>query len=156
MAGTQRPSSKAVVLRGPSLLVTRNRSDQDPAGEWLLLPGGGARHGEDLRAALIREVGEETGYEVRPRRLLWVREYIGAHHEFAAFDRGEHQIEFMFEAEVIGRFAATEPDPAQVGWEWVPVDGLAARRFYPAALVERLQAVAAGQPPGPVYLGDVN
>lgn len=151
-----RPSAKAVVVRDARLLVTRNYSDLDPGGEWLLLPGGGQHPGEDLHDALIREVAEETGYEVRPGRLLWIREYISAHHEFAEFDAGSHQIDFMFEATLLAQFASTEPDDHQVGWDWVPLDELGVRRFYPRALLGPLAAWAQGGDPGPVYLGDVN
>ena len=156
MPANLRPSAKAVVLRDGRLLVTRNLSEQDPAGEWLLLPGGGQRAGEDLHRTLIREVGEETGFEVRPGRLLWIREYIGAHHEFADFDSGSHQIDFMFAAEPLAQFGASEPDDHQVGWEWVPLGELADRRFYPGALLGPLAAWERGEDPGPVYLGDVN
>ncbi|MCB2224544.1 MAG: NUDIX domain-containing protein [Actinobacteria bacterium] len=151
-----RPSAKAVVLRDACLLVTRNLSADDPDGEWLLLPGGGQRPGEDLGAALVREVAEETGHVVEPGRLLWVREYIPEHHEFAHFDEQEHAIEFMFEASVTGAAEASEADVHQVGWEWVPLEGLPGRRFYPQALVAPLVRHAGGGDPGPVYLGDVN
>jgi 8-oxo-dGTP diphosphatase len=151
-----RPSVKAVVVRDGRLLVTRNLAEQDAAGEWLLLPGGGQRPGETLPDALIREVAEETGHVVRPGRLLWVREYISAHHEFAHFSGQEHQIEFVFEAEAVGRGPETEPDLDQVGWDWVAVGDLAARRFYPKALIGPLEAFVESGPTGPVYLGDVN
>ncbi|MBU1866627.1 MAG: NUDIX domain-containing protein, partial [Actinobacteria bacterium] len=96
MASFLRPSSKSVVVRRGLLLVTRNRSRRDSEGEWLLLPGGGQHPGEDLHATLRREVSEETGITVAPGRLLWIREYIPAHHEFAHFSEQDHAIEFMF------------------------------------------------------------
>ncbi len=139
------------------LLVTLNRSPQDPAGEWLLLPGGGQRPGEDLHATLRREVAEETGLAVEPGRLLWLREYIPAHHEFAHLEEPEHAIEFMFEAEVVCESARpTENDAHQVGWEWVAPARLSSRRFFPAALIGPINALVGGRPTGPVYLGDVN
>lgn len=156
MAKTLRPSAKAVVVRDGTLLVTRNLSERDGDGEWLLLPGGGQRPGETLPEALIREVAEETGCLVRPGRLLWIREYIGAHHDFAYFNDQEHVIDFMFESRVVGQSSATETDPHQVGWDWVPIGDLTARRFYPKALIGPLTALVEGKPTGPVYLGDVN
>ena len=151
-----RNSAKAVIVRDGELLVTRNRSADDPAGDWLLLPGGGQHPGETLTGALRREVAEETGYAVEPLRLLWIREYIGSRHEFALYDAGEHQIEFMFECRIVGSGEPQEIDAHQVGIDWVPLDRLQEVRLYPAALTERLATLAADGTVGPVYLGDVN
>jgi ADP-ribose pyrophosphatase YjhB (NUDIX family) len=52
----------AVIWRGPELLLIRR--DKPPrAGEWSI-PGGRQERGETVRAALLREVREETGLEV--------------------------------------------------------------------------------------------
>ena len=156
-AGRIRPSAKAVVLQGGRLLVTRNRSERDPGGEWLLLPGGGQRAGETLVQALGREVAEETGLTVAAGRLLWMREYISDHHEFADLEPGKHHIEFMFECRVVG--PTGEPscaDDHQTGWAWMDLDEVAAGRLFPNALVDLLRRWAAGHDSGPVYLGDVN
>jgi ADP-ribose pyrophosphatase YjhB (NUDIX family) len=151
-----RVSAKLVVVADHRLLVTCNRSEHDPDGEWLLLPGGGQRPGETLLEALRREVAEETGLAVEPGSLLWIREYRSDQHEFADIEPGKHHIEFMFS----GRVAAGGPphaaDDHQVGWGWVDLDDLASRCFYPAALLGPLQRWAEGGDPGPVYLGDVN
>ena len=151
-----RNSAKAVGIRDGELLVTRNRSADDPAGDWLLLPGGGQHPGETLADAVRREVAEETGYVVEPLRLLWIREYIGSRHEFAFYDAGEHQIEFMFECRILGSGEPHELDAHQIAVEWVPVDRLEGSRFYPAALTARLAAFANDGTVGAAYLGDVN
>ena len=51
------------------LLLTRISSTGHHPGAWTL-PGGGVEHGEDPRAALVREMAEETGLVVRAGRLL--------------------------------------------------------------------------------------
>ncbi len=145
-----------MVLRDGQLLVTRNRSPEDPAGDWLLLPGGGQHPGETLADAVRREVEEEAGHRIEPLRLLWIREYIGSHHEFALYAAGEHQLEFMFECRVVGYGEPLEADEHQVGFEWVTAQDLGRLRFYPAALIEPLRSFAADGRTGPVYLGDVN
>jgi len=95
--------------------------------------------------------------EVRPGRLLWVREYIWSHHEFADFGEEDHAIDFMFEVEAFGDASLpTEPDSHQIGWEWVMPADLRDRRFFPAALIVPIAAYADGATIGPVYLGDVN
>jgi 8-oxo-dGTP pyrophosphatase MutT (NUDIX family) len=45
-----------------------------PAGAFRLLTGG-VGHGESIEAALLREIAEETGLEVRVRRFLALIEY---------------------------------------------------------------------------------
>lgn len=148
-----RNSIKAVILRDGYVLLTRNRDDW---GEFYLFPGGGQEPGETMADALVRECREEIDTEVHIGRLLWVREYIGAHHEFAAWDGDVHQIEFMFECRLP---EGAQPqngcltDTMQTGVEWVPLEELLDLRMYPQTLRPLL---AAGLPGEPVYLGDVN
>jgi len=151
----KRNSCKAVVFDGDNVLLTRNR---DRMGEFHLLPGGGQRMGETLHEAVRRETAEETGWLVDPGRLLLVRDYIGAHHEFAGEDGDVHQVELMFAAGLLERVEGWEPvrDAWQTGVEWLPLARLEEVRIYPSVLCELLPLLASGDYEGPVYLGDVN
>ena len=148
-----RPSVKALIVRDGRLLVTVNT---DPGGLFYLLPGGGQRFGESLVEALRRECREETSLEVVVGDLVAVRDYIGAHHEFAVSDSHYHQLELFFEARIA---ADAEPslgpgsDTFQVGVRWLPLAELGGAPLYPAALIPWL-ALDSGQ--RPVYLGDIN
>ena len=154
MADCVRVSVKAIVLLDGRILLAKHR---DSEGVWYCLPGGGQEHGETVEAALVRECAEETGLRVVPGHLLFVRDYIAAHHEFADEDQGAHQIELMFRCEL----ANEDRDPAmrtgdrmQIGAEWVELSRLREYRFYPKVLAGLL---AGGIPTdGAVYLGDVN
>lgn len=151
----KRNSCKAVVFRKGRVLLTRNA---DALGDFFLLPGGGQRFGETLHEAVRRETAEETGWLVEPGRLLLVRDYIGAHHEFAEEDGDVHQVELMFAAEPDGRIGdwKPEPDAWQTGTDWLDPSGLDGLRVYPSVLSKLLPLLASGSYRGPVYLGDVN
>jgi ADP-ribose pyrophosphatase YjhB (NUDIX family) len=64
---------RGAVFRGDDLLLVRERA----SGKWTL-PGGFADVGESAAEAVAREVREESGYAVRPTRLL------------ALYDRARH------------------------------------------------------------------
>ncbi len=151
----RRNSAKAIVSRDGRILFTLNR---DRLGEFLLLPGGGQRFGETLEEALVRETLEETGWVVEPARLVLVREYIGARHEFAAEDGDVHQVEFMFLARAVelDREEPGEGDAWQTGSCWLPFEAIPGRRIYPSVLERLLGPVVDGSYRGPVYLGAVN
>ena len=96
-------------------------------------------------------------------RLRWscgVRsDYIGANHEFAAYEPDVHQVEVMFScsvdrSEVPG--GPTEIDEWQVSVDWVRIEDLADLRIFPKALAEFLVASDRTGLPGARYLGDVN
>lgn len=58
-------------LRDGNMLLVRY-VDPRSGEKWWTLPGGKLEHGEDPVAAVIREVLEETGYEVQVTQLLGV------------------------------------------------------------------------------------
>lgn len=152
-----RPSAKAVVIRDGAVLVTRNRTPGDRRPDWHIFPGGGQEPGETLDVALVREVREETGIEVQPGRLLWVRELIAAYREEFPFDPADHAIEFMFEATFVADHGDPhEADQYQEEVVWVPLDELASLRFYPRTVIPGLLSWASGGDPGPLYHGDVD
>jgi 8-oxo-dGTP diphosphatase len=154
MAQQVRVSAKAIVVQDGRILLIRNL---DAYGDWYCLPGGGQAHGETLPDALRRECLEEIGCQVVVGRLLFVRDYIAEHHEFADSDCGAHQVELMFECQLAPGCAPAvgdEPDGMQTGVAWVELSALARSRFYPRALGVLLAGGIPGQ--GPCYVGDVN
>ena len=88
-----RTAARAVVVRDGRLLAITMR---DREGLFYILPGGGQRHGETLADTLRRETQEEIGVALEPGPLLYVREYIGKNHTFAAAHRYFHQVEVVF------------------------------------------------------------
>jgi ADP-ribose pyrophosphatase YjhB (NUDIX family) len=64
---------RGAVVRAEQILLVRERED----GGWTL-PGGWADVGESPSAMVVREVKEESGYDVSPRKLA------------AIFDRNKH------------------------------------------------------------------
>ena len=154
-----RVAAKAVVIDGGEILLTRNLHPEDPDGEFFLLPGGGQNYGESLSECLQREFLEETGYGVSVGEVLFVRDYIGANHEFAAYEPDVHQVEVMFSCSVDRSEAPaerTETDEWQVSVDWVRIEDLADLRIFPGALAEFLVGSDRTGLPGARYLGDVN
>ena len=77
----RRPGVDAVLpLAGRGLVTAQARADPPDAtgcGEELQLPGGGIDPGEQVLAALHREVLEETGWRIAaPRRLGAFRRFV--------------------------------------------------------------------------------
>jgi 8-oxo-dGTP pyrophosphatase MutT (NUDIX family) len=149
------------VVRGDAVALVVK---QDGGGLFYSLPCGGQEHGETLADAVRREFWEEVGLPITVGELLFVREYIGKNHEYASSDAHVHVTDHIFRGyladESDAAIAGATPrglDSDQVGVVWVPVAELDQYRFYPRALIDRIQAnVRDGQAPGPVYVGDVN
>jgi 8-oxo-dGTP pyrophosphatase MutT (NUDIX family) len=140
-----RNAAKAVIIEGGRLLVTKNR---DREGAFYFLPGGGQETGETLREALVRECFEEAGTRVEVGDLLFVREYIAAHHEFADSERDVHQVELMFACRRLDEEdppGGAVPDSWQIGVGWLDAKDLGRARFYLAALKEAPAPARAGR-----------
>jgi 8-oxo-dGTP pyrophosphatase MutT (NUDIX family) len=95
----QRVAAYALLTRDGEVLLTQMSSRTRIEGRWTL-PGGGIDHGEDPRAALRREVYEETGLHVEPGRVLDVHatHFVGARAD--GIVENYHGIHLIFDAEV--------------------------------------------------------
>jgi ADP-ribose pyrophosphatase YjhB (NUDIX family) len=99
-----------VVKDGKVLLV--RRGNEPGRGKWSL-PGGRIRFGERSEEAALREMREETGLEVRLRRVVNVVDV------FWRSERGElleHFVIVDFEAEVIGGELRPANDALDARW----------------------------------------
>lgn len=155
MIRPMRPSAKAVIADDDRVLLIHLRHPR--IGDFYELPGGGVRPGERLADAVRREVREETGFSVDAHELLWVREYVAAHHGYAFLDPpGHHAVDLMVRCTLAG--PAVEPhkaDTHQVGVEWVEA-GRLSDILLGTALAPRLAAFLSDRTVmEPVYLGDV-
>jgi len=143
-----RNSIKAIILENRKLLCIEKR---DIEGLYYILPGGGQEKNETFLEALARECKEELGATVKVKHLKYIREYIGKNHEFAAAD-DLHQVEFMFECELLdipNIKNAYRLDDGQENLKWVELDS--EDRVYPMCLKERLKSKYEE-----LYWGDIN
>ncbi|MFR9722012.1 NUDIX domain-containing protein [Streptomyces sp. MS19] len=146
-----RTAAKAVVLHDGRILLQRATWDGQ---ECYFLPGGGQQPGESFAATVVREVHEETGLAVRVEQMLWLREYIGAHHDG---DPADHRVEAIFACTPTsdpGQLGGHAHDDLQTGLEWVPQEKVPALNLLPHALREPIAALATATPEAR-YLGDI-
>lgn len=90
-----------VVIEDDRILLLNQDTD---TGRGWSLPGGKVEEGEPIRDALVREMGEETGLDVEPGRLLYVCDHLP--------ESGTHVVHLTFEA----RRTAGPPGRSRPGW----------------------------------------
>ncbi len=113
-------AASAAVVDDEGRLLLQRRVDN---GLWAM-PGGAMEMTESLPEAAVREVREETGYEVEVTGLVGT--YTDARHVIAYSDgevRGQFNV--CFRARVVGGELAVSDESHEVGWFAAgEVDGL--------------------------------
>jgi 8-oxo-dGTP pyrophosphatase MutT (NUDIX family) len=108
-----RAAASAVVLDpARARVLLQRRSDN---GRWGL-PGGGVEPGETLAAACLREVREETGYEVEIVRLVGV--YSDPAFQVICYPDGNvvHYVSACFECRIIAGAPALCDETLALDW----------------------------------------
>lgn len=149
-----RYSIKAIIIKDNKLLV---ESCDYGRGRFCKLPGGGHQWGETMKDALIREVKEELGLDVTPKRLLLARDYIAKNHNSKLDEPHFHQSELIFECEVadfskLGSGTELDGDAQEI--KWIELDALQSSDFVPKAIIPYLFRLA--EIKETIVLGDVN
>lgn len=150
-----RSSVQAVIIRENKLLTVKK---YDYNQYMNILPGGGQEPGEPLKDAVVRECLEELGVHVDVKELLFVSEYIGKNHEHSQWDSEVHVVVHLFACTLqdgILTFKGTNPDPDQVGVEWIPLDELTNSNFRPKALIPHLFMYEKHGAIKSLYIGDM-
>jgi 8-oxo-dGTP pyrophosphatase MutT (NUDIX family) len=111
-------SAAAVVFDAQKRILLHKRTDN---GKWSL-PGGMIEVGETAEQAVVREVREETGYDVRVKRLVGV--YSAPEHTSVTYVEGNtvHYVNLLFECEVTGGAPQLNDESSAI--EWFPPDDL--------------------------------
>lgn len=117
-----RCASKALIINEDCVLL--NRCRREDGSVYYDLPGGGQHIYETLEEALIREVKEETGYEVRVIRFAALAEEIYTDADVRqAYPDYTHRIFHIFVAELSSqeRKLPTEKDFEMEESVWIPI-----------------------------------
>lgn len=105
------PSVVAVVQDDAGRVLMIHKTDNNL---WAL-PGGGHEPGESIADTVVREVKEETGYDVAVESITGT--YTNPRHVMA-YDDGEvrQQFSIAFRARLIGGEARTSSESREVAW----------------------------------------
>lgn len=147
-----RVTVKALIVKDGCLLV--NRCRDDAGGLYYDLPGGGQQQGETIAQALVREVMEETGWEVGDAHLAAVTETIYTDAQLTKqYPQYAHRLLLIFAASLRNeaRQRVQELDYQQEDALWVPLAQADALRFVPRVLCGRISDLLAAS--APVFLG---
>ena len=119
------PSVVAIVQDNHGRVLMIHKTDNDL---WAL-PGGGHEIGESIAESVVREVEEETGFDVEVVTLTGI--YTNPQHVMA-YEDGEvrQQFSIAFSARLVGGTARTSSESKRV--EWLSPDELAELPMHPS------------------------
>ena len=130
--------------QGRFVLVRHRKGDS----RYHLLPGGGVKTGETLAEAAVREVREETGFDVELGELLFVSDKIGP------VATGRHGLNITFAARIVGGALTDDPEDERVeAVDLVAPDTLETLDLRPPLARELLEALSNGFGGPARYLG---
>jgi len=111
-----RLAAYGVIRRDDWTLLCRGAPGNHGAGLWTL-PGGGLEFGEGPKAAVVREVAEETGLDARITGQPSIHSDTGEW-PFSAGPVAYHTVRFVYPMEVVGGEERREVDGStdEFGW----------------------------------------
>ena len=149
-----RNTAKALIVSGDKIFVNRCVTQ---AGEvYYDLPGGGQHMMETMEEAVVREVQEETGYQVRVVRFAALAEEINDCLKESEYSEYAHRIINIFQVELKDKQAVepAEMDFQQIESVWLGLEEADKAEFLPEHLSGRISQLVRSE--APQYLGCVH
>lgn len=138
-----RLAAYGLCLQEDRVLLARYVSPDGSRRHWTL-PGGQVEHAEDPYHAVVREVGEETGYQVEVERLLGVDSRT-RHVDWIPGGAELHSVGVFYRVRVSGGRLRHEVDGSTDLADWVPVAQVP--RLERAAIIDIALRLEHAQPP---------
>jgi ADP-ribose pyrophosphatase YjhB (NUDIX family) len=115
-----RLAAYGVCLRQDQILLARYVSPDGGQRHWAL-PGGKVEHGEDPCDAVVRELAEETGYDVAVQQLLGLD--TRCHHVGWGSPSGAelHRVGIIYYVQITGGTLRSETSGSTDLARWIPV-----------------------------------
>ena len=95
----------SVLVKHENKYLLGKRNKENANGKWII-PGGGINWGETSEQAAIREIKEETGIDVKIKKLICIKEIIATHADY-------HSIVFFYLAEPISKKIIASEDVSE-------------------------------------------
>ncbi len=119
-----RPGAYGWIVRDGQILLTywsgKDLSTGEDLGAWTL-PGGGMEFGEQCPDTILREVREETGYEVEVGPLIGVSNLYLPEAEVWSYDEDLHSIQVVHVARIVGGEFVVEVGGSTTDARWFPI-----------------------------------
>lgn len=116
----RRVAAYAICLQDDQILLTRFVAPDGSHRHWTL-PGGGVEHAEDPYHAVVREVEEETGYDVEVEWLLGVDSRSWPMASRGAGGAELHTVGVYYRVRIVGGELRHEVDGSTDMAAWMPV-----------------------------------
>lgn len=123
--------SVIIINQDDEILLVKHRKG---SRAYWVLPGGRLEYGESFEECAIREIKEETGFEIMVNEHLFLSEAI-------APDRSRHIVNIYIRATITGGTMQLGDEDILDGVEFVPLDDLNKATLYPP-VAEHIQALA--------------
>lgn len=121
--------------QGKILLIHRIKSGQ----EYYVLPGGSIEKGETPRQTAIREIKEETNFEIELDTPLWkIKEKVDREIKLGYYFVAK---KFTGNLRLGGPELQRQSNSNQYLLEWIPVTQLKAYLLYPQGLKEKIMKI---------------
>jgi 8-oxo-dGTP pyrophosphatase MutT (NUDIX family) len=128
-----RIASRVILLKDNNILfIRRIKFGKD----YYVLPGGGIEDGESPEVAAIRELKEETSFDITIKSLLWIiEEDVGGELRKGYYFLAK---EFLGELKLGGPEATRQSEDNKYIFEWVAINTLDKILIYPEVLTEKI------------------
>jgi len=103
-----------VVVEDDRILLVRHRKGTK---QYWVLPGGRLEYGETFQECAVRELKEETGFDIETEHFLFLSEAI-------APDRSRHIVNIYLRAKIVGGAMRLGNEPVLAAVDFIPLEEL--------------------------------